>query len=210
MKSLSALIQETTALHPDLCPRQVLGVRMGMYASTLLELDLPQTDKRLLTIVETDGCFLDGLAVATGCRVGRRSMRIEDYGKAAATFVDTQTGRAVRIVPRRASRQLALEYAPDAPDKWHAMLEGYQQIPDTELFSFQPVHLTVPLDRLISRPGLRVNCDVCGEEIMNERERHVDGRILCASCAGTSYYASGAAESDSSNAPLTISQEHSH
>ena len=56
-----------------------------------------------------------------------------DYGKAAATFIDTLTGKAVRIVPSRASRQLAMEYAPEAVDKWHAMLLGYQRIPDADL-----------------------------------------------------------------------------
>ncbi len=208
MKSLALLLEETSALHPHLCPRQVLGVRMGMYVATLLSLDLPQTDKRVLTIAETDGCFLDGISVATGCRVGRRSLRIEDYGKAAATFVDTLTGRAVRIIPSRESRQLALEYAPEAQDKWHAMLLGYQRIPDADLFSFQFVRLTISLDRIISRPGQRVNCQECGEEIINEREIRVEGRILCKSCTGDSYYSPGTP--DSSNAPLSIAQEHDH
>ncbi len=210
MKSLASLLSEAIELHPDLCPRQVLGVRMGMYAAALLDLDLPQMDKRLLTIVETDGCFLDGITVSTGCRVGRRSMRIEDYGKAAATFIDTVTGKAVRIAPTRASRQLALEYAPEAEDKWHAMLIGYQRIPDAALFSYQFVHLAVSIDQLISRPGRRVNCQECGEEIINEREVLVDGQILCKSCAGDSYYTGGAEQSDSSNTPLSIPQEHSH
>ena len=57
----------------------------------LLNLPLPQKDKRLLTFVETDGCFADGVSVATGCWLGRRTMRLVDYGKVAATFVDTHT-----------------------------------------------------------------------------------------------------------------------
>ncbi len=100
LPSLQELLQATAARHYHLCPRQVLGVRMGMLAAQLLHLDLPQTDKRLLTIVETDGCFIDGIAVATGCWVGRRTLRIEDYGKVAATFVDTQTEQAIRLTPR--------------------------------------------------------------------------------------------------------------
>jgi len=54
---------------------------MGLWIGEQLGRDLPQTDKTLLLIVETDGCLVDGLAVATGCRVGRRTLRIEDYGK---------------------------------------------------------------------------------------------------------------------------------
>lgn len=31
-------------------------------------------------------------------------------------------------------------------------------------------------------------CDVCGEEIINEREVHREGLTLCRACAGVSYY----------------------
>ncbi len=93
MTALDDLLERTAALHDHLCPRQVLGVRMGMYAAALLELELPQRDKRLFTFVETDGCFADGVSVATGCWLGRRTMRLVDQGKIGATFVDTYTAR---------------------------------------------------------------------------------------------------------------------
>ena len=86
-------------MHKHLCPRQVLGVRMGQYAGELLRLELPQQDKRLYTFVETDGCFVDGVTVATGCSVGHRTLRLMDQGKVAATFVDMRSGKAVRIWP---------------------------------------------------------------------------------------------------------------
>ena len=70
MAQLTDLLEQTVTLHHHLCPRQVLGVRMGMLAGELLGLELPQTDKRLITFVETDGCFADGVAVATGCTLG--------------------------------------------------------------------------------------------------------------------------------------------
>jgi len=120
MPTLKELLDTTTAMHRHLCPRQVLGVRMGLYAGELLGLTVPQQDKRLYTIMETDGCAADGVAVAVNCWVGRRTMRVEDFGKAAATFVDTQTGQALRIVPRPTVRQTARAYAPTAADKWDA------------------------------------------------------------------------------------------
>ena len=107
MPTLKELLDQTTAMHRHLCPRQVLGVRMGLYAGELLGLALPQSDKRLYTIMETDGCAADGVAVAVDCWVGRRTMRIEDFGKVAATFVDTQTGVTLRIVPRPTVRLAA-------------------------------------------------------------------------------------------------------
>ncbi len=189
--SLQDLLQASAALHNHLCPRQVLGVRMGMYAGELLRLELPQTDKRLLVIVETDGCFADGVATATNCWIGRRTMRVVDYGKTAATFIDTETEVALRLAPRRDARQLAPEYAPAAANRWEAMLLGYQQIELPLLFDVQQVTLKTPLAQILSRPGVRRTCDRCGEEIINERELLVGGECLCQACAGGAYYDTG-------------------
>jgi formylmethanofuran dehydrogenase subunit E len=188
MKSLEELMADSARLHKHVCPRQVLGVRMGLYAAVLLAIDLPQPDKRLLTIVETDGCFSDGVAVATNCWVGRRTMRVEDYGKVAATFVDTQTGVCWRVFPHHNSRQDAHEYAPEARNRWEAMLLGYQRMPAAQLLVAQRVQLHTPFPAIISRAGHRVLCDHCGEEILNERERMQDGMTLCRACSGESYY----------------------
>jgi formylmethanofuran dehydrogenase subunit E len=188
MLTLPELLDQSAALHRHLCPRQVLGVRMGMLAGEVLGLRLPQADKRLLTIIETDGCAADGVSAATGCWVGRRTLRVEDYGKVAATFVDTEGGRAVRIVPRAEVRQRAFHYAPEGRNKWEAQLLGYQRMPVEELLSATDVQLGMDVARLVSRAGAKAVCDYCGEEIMNEREVRRDGLTLCRSCAGPSYY----------------------
>ncbi|MBX3055316.1 MAG: formylmethanofuran dehydrogenase [Anaerolineae bacterium] len=186
---LTPLLDQSAALHHHLCPRQVLGVRMGILAGKLLALELPQTNKRLLTIVETDGCFTDGVSVATNCWVGRRTLRVEDLGKVAATFVDTRTETAVRLFPSPQARQLAPAYAPEARNRWEGYLLGYQRLPDEELFLFQPVQLNVPISQLISRAGARVLCDRCGEEIINERQVVQGTKLLCRACVGGGYYA---------------------
>lgn len=190
-------LESLAALHKHLCPRQVLGVRIGLKG--LIELGMidlalqkpfENYRKRLLTIVETDGCGADGIAVATDCHIGRRTMRLLDYGKVAATLVDRQTGIAVRVRPALKVRDLAQHYAPDARSRWHRYLEAYQIMPDEELLHVQQVQLTQPLEQIISRPRVRVNCVQCGEEVMNEREVVVNGRLLCQPCAKSSYYTS--------------------
>ncbi|MFQ5922932.1 MAG: FmdE family protein [Anaerolineales bacterium] len=190
-----ALLEHSARMHRHLCPRQVLGVRMGLLAGRILGLDLPQTGKRLITIVETDGCAADAVSVATNCWVGRRTLRVEDHGKVAATFADSESGEAVRIVPRRSARWLARKHAPEAMNKWQAYLLGYRQISSQELFKTRPVVLNDPLEWIISRPGMRIDCDACGEEIINERELAVNGHVLCRACAGESYYSHIKAES---------------
>ena len=188
LPGLDDLLAQTTALHNHLCPRQVLGVRMGMLAGELLGLRLPQTDKRLYTFVETDGCFADGVSVAANCWLGRRTMRLMDYGKVAATFVDTETGYAIRIAPNPEARLLAAVCAPNERSRWHTMLEAYQIMPADDLLCWREVRLTVDMQALISRPGVRVNCAVCGEEILNEREIEIAGRIVCKACHAEAYY----------------------
>lgn len=188
MLDLSTALERLAGLHDHRCPRQILGVRMGMTAALRLDLDLPQKNKRLFTFVETDGCFADGVMVATGCSLGHRTMRLIDYGKVAATFVDTQTMRAIRIAPHPLSRIRASELMIDAESHWHAQLAAYQRMSSDELFQTHEVTLTLSLTAIISRPGVRVNCARCGEEILNEREIMMEGQSCCYSCAKESYW----------------------
>ncbi|MEZ4727486.1 MAG: FmdE family protein [Caldilineaceae bacterium] len=188
MADLQAILQRSSARHKHLCPRQVLGARMGLAGAAALGLNLPRTDKRLLVIVETDGCFADGVEVATGCTMGHRTLRLEDYGKIAATLIDVKQGGAVRVAPQIDVRERAYAYASEEPRHYFAQLQAYQVMPESELLTIQPVTLTTPVATIVSRPGVRVNCDQCGEEIINEREVQVAGQLLCRACAGRSYY----------------------
>ena len=61
----------------------VSGTRMSLLAGKILGLELPRADKLLLVIAETDGW--------TG-HVGCSTLRILDFGKFAATFVDIHSG----------------------------------------------------------------------------------------------------------------------
>ncbi len=184
---LEDILEISGATHRHVCPRQVLGARMGLLAGQTLGLELPRSDKRLLVLVETDGCFADGVSVATGCWLGRRTMRLMDYGKVAATFIDTHSSLAVRIAPHAQARANAKALFPHL-SKWSAYLEGYKVLPDAELLVLQSVELTFSLEQLISHAGARVSCSACHEEILNGREVLHQGKVLCQSCAGDSYW----------------------
>ena len=188
MQDLQAILEISSSQHKHLCPRQVLGARIGLAGATALGLDVPRSDKRLLIIVETDGCFADGVAAATGCTMGHRTLRLADYGKIGATFVDVKTETAVRLSPQPDIREKAYTYAPDEKKHYYAQLIGYQHMPDAELLTLQPVRLSVPVAQIVSRAVVRVNCAGCGEEIINEREIMREGRPFCAACAGPAYY----------------------
>jgi len=61
-------------------------------------------------------------------------------------------------------------------------------MPDDELLSIQEVTLNTAIEQILSRPGVRVNCEVCGEEVINERDIIYDSHIVCYACAHGGYY----------------------
>ncbi len=185
---LSDLLKQSSARHDHLCPRQVLGVRMGLAGLAAIGLEAPMPRKAALVIIETDGCFADGIEVATGATVGHRTLRVKDFGKIAAVFANVQTGQALRLAPQLDIREGALRYAPQLKSRYYAQLKGYQFMPVAELFSFEEVLLEPPLEAIISRPGLRTKCARCGEEISNARQVFKNGVTLCKTCAGIGYY----------------------
>ena len=185
--NIQPLLDKSARDHSHLCPRQILGVRLELAGMKGLGFDVPPEKKQLLVIAETDGCFVDGVGAATNCTVGHRTLRVEDYGKTAATFVDTQTGHAVRVAPVLDIRQRACTLAPNEPRHYFAQMQSYQIMPDNDMFTITEVQLAISIEAILSRPGIRVDCDVCGEEIMNEREVYQNGMTLCHACAGQAY-----------------------
>src|SRR3972149_2458650 len=188
MPELKTLLEQSAARHDHLCPRQVLGIRMGLAGAAKLGLSIPNGDKSLLIIIETDGCFADGIEVATGCTIGHRTLRVEDYGKVAATFVNVHNGRAMRLAPHAEIRQRAQSFAPQETRRYYAQLQAYQELPADQLFCAQEVELNSSVEAMLSRAGARARCEQCGEEILNEREVESGGQVLCRACGGQAYY----------------------
>ncbi len=188
---LKQLLELSAEMHHHLCPRQVLGVRVGLLGMELLGFKKPVRQKRLLVLVETDGCFVSGVQAATGCSVNRRTLRINDIGRIAVTFVNVKTEEAVRIAPQIDVRQKVSDQMEDAESRrarYMAMLQKYQVMPVDQLLKVERVKLSRPVSEIVSRPFVRVDCSVCGEEIINERELTIDGKPVCQQCAGKGYY----------------------
>lgn len=186
--NIQPLLEKSMQDHDHLCPRQILGVRIGLAGMQVVGFTQPPSKKQLLVISETDGCFVDGVTAATGCTVGHRTLRVEDYGKVAITCVNVHTAYAVRVAPRLDVRERASAFLPDESRPYFAQLQAYQTMPDEAMLTLQEVLLNTAIKEIVSRPGLRVNCALCGEEIMNERDVKANGSSLCASCAGLGYY----------------------
>jgi formylmethanofuran dehydrogenase subunit E len=204
---LDTLLHEAEVAHGHLCAGQVLGVRMAMLAldrlgipdarsRTLADGSLNPDRKRLVTFVEIDRCATDAIAVVTGCRVGKRALKLRDFGKMAATFIDlhqrlgeTDTYRGLRVVALETSKALAREIYPQL-DKNAQQMAAYRELPDGDLFSTAWVRVPLPANEFPGYKGTRATCNVCGEGINFDRFVDRDDQRLCLACADPSmrYY----------------------
>ncbi len=184
------LLQESVRMHGHLCPGQVLGVKMSMLGLREIGIADPKGKDRksIIVFVEMDQCATDALQSVTGCSLGHRTMKFMDYGKMAATFVNLKTGRAVRVIAKEESRQMAKEYFPETENKYEAQLEAYKIMPDKDLFDVMEVRVEINPEDMPGRPLRRIKCDSCGEHVQNLREVYRDGKVLCRPCADSGYY----------------------
>src|ERR1700756_4978861 len=141
MKSIDEYLQDAEQAHGHLCAGQVLGVRLAMLGLSKLGIEDPRGKdrKRLVTFVEIDRCATDAVAVVTGCRLGKRALKFRDWGKVAATFIDLESGRAVRIAARESSKSLARQMHPELDNKNQQQMLAYREMSDNDLFSTQGV-----------------------------------------------------------------------
>src|SRR3954470_16784142 len=190
MKSFDEYLLDAKEAHGHLCAGQVLGVRLAMVGLEKLGIDDPRGKdrKRLVTFVEIDRCATDAVAVVTGCRLGKRALKFRDWGKMAATFVDVESGRAIRIAARESSKFLAQQLHPEIENKNQQQMLAYREIADDDLFTTQWVKVDLPQEEFPGYKGERIVCDTCGEGVNFRREVNRDGKLLCRSCAGESYY----------------------
>lgn len=190
MQSFDELLAISTKIHGHLCAGQVIGVRMAMAGLAYIGLDDPKgaDRKKLYVLVEIDRCATDAIQSVTGCSLGKRSLRWVDFGIMAATFVNLESGRAVRVTAREEARALADTYCPEITDKYRRQLEAYRRMTLDELFTFQEVQVNLRDCDLPGRPLRRVPCADCGDWVQDCREVERGGRLLCRACAGERYW----------------------
>lgn len=190
MESFEQLLDKSTKIHGHVCAGQVIGVRMSMAGLARVGISDPRgaDRKKLYVLVEIDRCATDAIQSVTGCSLGKRSLRWLDFGVMAATFVNLESGRAVRVTAREEARTLSASYCQAIADKYQRQLEAYKVMPLADLFTFQEVRVDLRDCDMPGRPIRRVQCEQCGDWVQDCREVEREGRILCRACAGERYY----------------------
>ncbi|MGB4050375.1 MAG: FmdE family protein [Candidatus Methanoculleus thermohydrogenotrophicum] len=188
---------EVARFHSHVCPGLALGYRAAETALEWLRSGRAE-DEELVTIAETDACGVDAIQVLTGCTVGKGNLFFKDHGKHAFTFINRQTGDAVRIIGNSSFDIDALdpELAPlrervmqgRVPDEEWAeyrkrtdrLVEVILDLPAGTLFSIREVDVEIPERARIFRS---VPCSKCGELTAESRIRIENGNLVCRACS---------------------------
>lgn len=173
------VLQRCIDYHGHFCIGQSLGVRI---AKKGLELAAPENEKELIVFVENDRCIADAVLIATGTRLGRRSLKLVDYGKMAATFVNLSNDIAYRVGLQ--PFDLGDASKEEAKERVLAMA-------DEELLSWKQVRVKLKKTDLPGKPERIVHCVTCGEKVFDGKDisEDVDGSgPFCISCLRGAYY----------------------
>ncbi len=169
-------LDRCVAFHGHLCMGQALGVRLALKG---MELIATQDPRQMIVLIENDRCIADAIQIVTGTRIGRRSAKLVDLGKMAATFFHAGSGEAYRVNVRRVDPQ-----GKQGEDACRAALG----IPDTELLSWRRVRVQLAPESLPGKPRRTVDCSRCGEKVFDGKDLETAEGPCCRSCVEGAYY----------------------
>lgn len=185
---------EVTKFHGHVCLGTAIGYRAGEIA--IKKLGSPRaTDEEFLAIVENDSCSVDAIQVLTGCTMGKGNLIYKDHGKHVYTFVNRNTGDALRLSLNKGldemdpnfdnTRNKAFSESASAEDKAEfekqkdKITQKIMDMPDNELFKIENVELDIPEEARIFRS---IRCAKCGELVAEHRARVENGEMVCMPC----------------------------
>jgi len=185
---------EVNKFHGHTCPGIAIGYRAGEIAIKKLS-SARAVDEEFLAIVENDSCSVDAIQVLTGCTFGKGNLIFKDYGKQVYTFINRNTGNALRLslskgidemdpefvrIREKAFSNLAsaeekLEYEKQRDKTTQNVLD----MPDNELFKIEELKIDIPEEARIFQS---VKCAKCGELVAEHRARVENGKFVCIPC----------------------------
>jgi formylmethanofuran dehydrogenase subunit E len=170
------LLDRCVEYHGHLCLGQVLGVRLALKGMELIGTEDPM---EMIVFIENDRCIADAIQVVTGTRIGRRSAKLVDQGKMAATFLRVGDGASYRVNVRHVDP--GLRHDKEA-------LRRSLHVPDDELLAWRPVRVSLRPEEMPGRPKRTVHCARCSERVFDGKELSGGEGPLCRSCARGAYY----------------------
>ncbi len=165
--------QEIVRFHGHDCPGLAMGYRMAKAGMNALNA-LRSEDEEVVAIVENNACGVDALQCVTGCTFGKGNFIFRDYGKHVYTLYSRKTGKGVRIVLHGTG------IPKDMKENRTELIRFILGAKEHDILSTREVIIDTPEPARIHGS---VNCDICGERVMETRIRNLNGKSVCIPCA---------------------------
>ena len=181
-KDYDEQLKKAGEFHGEICGGLAIGTKLAMYGLALMGMELNIRHKNLIVILETDRCMADAVQVVTKCSMGKRSLIQMYYGKFAATFYNTETDEAIRIIDADANRKDKIK------ETREEMIERFRKSSCEELFIVQKVKINHNQIKISGKSHTTEICSVCGDKVTDDYHLVCGGNIVCKPCADGSYY----------------------
>ena len=161
--------------------------------------------EEVITIIETNNCFSDGIQVVTACTFGNNALIYRDYGKTAVT-ISKRDGKAIRLSLKPSFQESRADVYPEAMELFEKLVvqrqegspEDYEKM--NHLWSEKAFkELAVPIEEMFKIENLNIDIpefapifdsvtgESCGENVMQTRIIEKAGQSLCIPCANAGY-----------------------
>lgn len=187
---------EVAKFHGHTCPGLTLGYRAA--EAGIKELSAGRdVDEELVAIVENDACGVDAVQVVTGCTLGKGNLIFQDNGKQVYTFINRETGDAVRVSlkasfnidekdpalaklrPKVFSGKATKKEADELHQRMENVSKAMMAAPLETMFDVRHVKAKIPEKARIFKS---VKCSKCGEMVAESRARVQGGDFVCIPC----------------------------
>jgi formylmethanofuran dehydrogenase subunit E len=205
------LLSDAGILHGHYCPGLSLGVSASYHAMKELSqlLDRPLSEiissgglEELISVVEVNSCFADGVQHVTGCTLGNNALIYKDLGKTAVTCALRGESDGIRISVKPGLNELLDEIVPEFGDLFEKVVKqnrreqallsefkkaslkasfGLLDIPPSRLFKIEKKQAVFPDYAQMKESMI---CSSCLEEVMENKRVGT----LCRTCAEKAYY----------------------
>ena len=184
MSDYMELLKKAGEFHGDICGGIAMGTKLAIYGMETMGMTPGETDKRLIVFTEIDGCISDAILSVTKTSLGKKSLKPMGYGKFAATFLNIDTGEAIRLIDIKANKK----DRENDDETVEELIERVAKTPAEDLFEIQKVSVKIDKNDLPGKPLEIATCSGCGEVVMDGKHHLRGGRAYCTSCFGESYY----------------------
>jgi len=156
------------AFHGHECPGLAIGVKVCEAVAEKMGVG-PAFDEELVCVTENDACGVDAVQALAGCTVGKGNLIYKNNGKQAFTFINRDTGQAMRFYLK--AKNIGMER--------FEYMNYLLNAPVDELFDCRDADTALPQK---ARIFPSVSCEICGESASEKNIRLQEGKHVCLDC----------------------------